>query len=66
MAALSLAACGDRQSVLSPKGPEALQLAHLIWLLLAVGTAILIVVVVAIAVAIRGPERLRALLASPP
>jgi cytochrome c oxidase subunit 2 len=50
--------------VLSPKGPEALQLAHLIWLLLGVGTAILMVVVVAIGVAIRGPERSRALLAS--
>ncbi len=63
-AAVSLAACGDRQSVLNPKGPEALQLTQLTWLLFAVGTAILVLVVVAIVLAIRGPERLRALLAS--
>jgi cytochrome c oxidase subunit II len=64
LAVLSLAACGDRQSVLSPKGPEALQLAHLTWLLFAAGAAILVLVAAATVVAIRGPERLRAVLAS--
>ena len=33
---LLLAGCGDNQSVLNPKGPEALQLAQLSWLLFAV------------------------------
>jgi cytochrome c oxidase subunit 2 len=64
LAAVILAACGDRQSVLNPKGPDALQLTQLVWLLFAVGAAVLVLVVVATALAIRGPDRLRALLAS--
>lgn len=57
-------ACGDRQSVLNPKGPDALQLLQLSWLLFAFGTAILALVVVATAVAVFGSDRSRAFLAS--
>ena len=63
-AATLIGGCGDKQSVLNPKGPEALQLAHLSWLLFAFGTIVLLIVVLATAVAIRGPQPLRALLAS--
>ena len=63
-AAALLGGCGDNQSVLNPKGPEALQLAHLSWLLFAFGTVVLLLVVLAIAVAIRGPHPMRAWLAS--
>ena len=59
-----LGGCGDNQSVLNPKGPEALQLAHLSWLLFAFGTIVLLIVVLAVAVAIRGPRPMRAVLAS--
>ena len=59
-AAALLGGCGDNQSVLNPKGPEALQLAHLSWLLFAFGTVVLLLVVLATAVAIRGPQPLRA------
>jgi cytochrome c oxidase subunit 2 len=59
-----LAGCGDRQSVLNPKGPDAHQLAQLSWLLFAAGTAILLAVVMVALLAIRGPDRWRALLAS--
>ena len=55
-AAALLGGCGDNQSVLNPKGPEALQLAHLSWLLFAFGTIVLLLVVLATAVAIRGPQ----------
>ncbi len=61
---LALAGCGDRQSVLNPKGPDAAQLAQLSWLLFAVGTTVLLIVVVATLLAIRGPVRARLLLAS--
>jgi cytochrome c oxidase subunit 2 len=60
----ALGACGDRQSVLNPKGPDALQLSQLSWLLFAFGTAILAFVVVAAAVAAVGSDRSRAFLAS--
>jgi cytochrome c oxidase subunit II len=63
-AATVLGGCGDNQSVLNPKGPEALALAHLSWLLFAFGTIVLLLVVLATAVAIRGPHRMRAWLAS--
>ena len=59
-----LVGCGDNQSILNPKGPEALQLAHLSWLLFAFGTIVLLLVVAATAAAIRGPRPLRAWLAS--
>jgi cytochrome c oxidase subunit 2 len=64
VAAASLAGCGGRQSVLDPNGPQANQIAQVSWLLFAAGTAILLVVVLAVFLAIRGPARLRALLAS--
>jgi cytochrome c oxidase subunit 2 len=64
LAGAALAACGDRQSVLNPKSPEALQLTQLTWLLFAAGTAILALVVIATAVAIHGPDRWRAFLGS--
>jgi cytochrome c oxidase subunit II len=60
----ALAACGDRQSVLNPKGPQASELAHLGWFLFAAGTTVLLFVIVATALAIRGSERVRARLAS--
>jgi cytochrome c oxidase subunit 2 len=63
-AGAALGACGDRQSVLNPKGPEALQLSQLSWLLFAFGTAILALVVVATTIAILGSDRSRAFLAS--
>jgi cytochrome c oxidase subunit 2 len=63
-ACAALSACGDRQSVLNPKGPDALQLSHLTWLLFAFGTAILALVVAATAVAILGSDRSRTFLAS--
>jgi cytochrome c oxidase subunit II len=63
-AAAVLGGCGDNQSILNPKGPEALQLAHLSWLLFAFGTIVLLLIVSATAAAIRGPRPLRAWLAS--
>lgn len=61
-----LAGCGDRQSVLNPKGGDAHQFAQLSWLLFAGGTVILLFVVLATYLAIYGPDRLRALLGSEP
>jgi cytochrome c oxidase subunit 2 len=63
-AAVLLSGCGDRQSVLNPKGPYAAELAQLSWLLLAFGAFVLLLVVAAIVVAIRGPERARTAVAS--
>jgi cytochrome c oxidase subunit 2 len=63
-ASVLLGGCSDNQSVLNPQGPEALQLAHLSWLLFALGTIVFLLVVVATAAAIRGPQPLRAVLAS--
>jgi len=62
---VALSGCGDNQSVLNPKGPDAVELAHLSWLLFIGGTAILLLVVVAAALAIFGPPRARAAIASP-
>jgi cytochrome c oxidase subunit 2 len=50
--------------VLDPGSSHALQLAQLSWLLFAAGAIILLVVLLAVLLAIRGPDRLRALLAS--
>jgi cytochrome c oxidase subunit II len=63
--AMGLTGCGDNQSVLNPKGPDAVELAHLSWLLFIGGTAILLLVIVAAALAIFGPPRARAAIASP-
>ena len=62
---LGLGGCGDNQSVLNPKGPDALELAHLSWLLFIGGTAILLLVFVVAALAIFGSPRARAAIASP-
>ena len=59
-----LTGCGDRQSVLNPKGGDAHQFAQLSWLLFAGGTAILLAVMLATYLAIYGPDRFRALLGS--
>lgn len=59
-----LAGCGDRQSVLNPKGPFALELAQLSWLLFGVGAAVLLIVMAATAGALLGSDRTRAMLAS--
>jgi cytochrome c oxidase subunit 2 len=63
--AVGLTGCGDHQSVLNPKGPDAVELAHLSWLLFIGGTAILLLVMGAAAVAIFGPPRARSAIASP-
>jgi len=62
--AVLLAGCGDRQSVLNPKGPYALELTQLTWLLFGVGTTVLVIVMAAVAGALRGPDRMRMLLGS--
>ncbi len=62
--AASLGGCGGKQSILDPAGPQAVQLAQVSGLLFAVGLLILLVVVLAVLCAIRGPARLRALLAA--
>jgi cytochrome c oxidase subunit II len=62
---VALSGCGDNQSVLNPKGPDAVELAELSWLLFIGGTAILLLVFVAAALAIFGPPRARAAIASP-
>jgi len=62
---LGLGGCGDNQSVLNPKGADALELAYLSWLLFIGGTAILLLVVVVAALAIFGSPRARAAIASP-
>jgi cytochrome c oxidase subunit II len=63
-ATLLLAGCGDNQSVLNPKGPDALQLARLTVFLIAFGVFVLLVVVIATLVALRGPGWARTRLAS--
>jgi len=62
--AVLLAGCGDRQSVLNPKGPYALELTQLTWLLFGFGTAVLLIVMAAVAGALWGSDRLRTLLGS--
>ena len=64
-AAAMLGGCGNQQSALDPKGPEAYQLAQLACLLFAFGTVVLLLVMFAILLAIRGGTGTRALLAAP-
>jgi cytochrome c oxidase subunit 2 len=59
-----LGGCGEHQSVLNPMGPEALRLAQLTWLLFGFGAAVLGIVILAAVAAVRGPEPVRAVLAS--
>jgi cytochrome c oxidase subunit 2 len=63
-AASLLGGCGEHQSVLNPMGPEALRLAQLTWLLFGFGAAVLGIVILAAVAAVRGPEPVRAALAS--
>jgi len=65
LAAVPFAGCGGNQSVLDPKGPQAVELAQLSWLLFAFGTVVLLIVVAALVAAARGPVRARSALASP-
>ena len=51
------------QSVLTPQGPQAGQIATLAWILFALGAAVLAIVMAALWLAIRGSPRLRAILA---
>lgn len=63
--AAATSGCVDHQSVLSPGGPQAAQIARLSWLLFAFGAVVLLIVLVALWIALRGPDRARATLASP-
>ena len=64
-AVLLLCGCGTNQSVLNPKGPDALQLTELTWFLIAFCTFVLVVVMIVTAVALGGPAGARRMLASP-
>jgi cytochrome c oxidase subunit 2 len=64
IAAIVIGGCGEQQSVLNPAGPEALRLAQLTWLLFGFGAAVLGIVILAAVAAVRGPEQVRAALAS--
>jgi cytochrome c oxidase subunit II len=59
-----LAGCGENQSALNPKGPEAYQIALLTWLLFALGAVVLALVIAATALALRGSDRTRRILSS--
>ena len=60
--ALGLAGCGtDVQSVMTPGGPQAGQIATLAWLLFGFGAVVLAIVIAALWLAIRGSPRLRAI-----
>ncbi len=62
--ALLLAGCGtDVQSVMTPRGAQAGQIANLAWIVFAFGAAVLTLVVAAVWIAIRGSPRVRAVLA---
>jgi len=61
---LLLAGCGtDVQSVMTPRGTQAGQIATLAWIVFAFGAVVLALVVVAVWLAIRGSTRVRAALA---
>jgi cytochrome c oxidase subunit II len=59
-----LAGCGENQSVLNPKGPDAHQIALLAWLLFVMGALVLAFVVMATVMALLGSDRARGILAS--
>jgi cytochrome c oxidase subunit 2 len=62
---LLVAGCQDGDTVLSPHGLQAAEIAQLSWILFAGGATILLIVVTAIWIAIRGPTRFRRALATP-
>jgi cytochrome c oxidase subunit II len=55
--------CQNEQSVLEPQGPQAVQIAHLAWVLIAICSIVLAVVLVTLWLALRGSTRVRARLA---
>ena len=57
------AGCQNEQSVLQPQGPQAVQIAHLAWVLIAICVIVLAVVLVTLWLAVRGSTRVRARLA---
>lgn len=59
-----LSGCRDSQSILTPAGPGAAQIALLSWLLFSFATAVLTIVIAAIWLAIRGTDYARAVLAN--
>ena len=58
-----LAGCRESQSVLTPAGPGAAQIAQLSWLLFSFAAAVLVIVLAAVWLAIQGAQPMRALLA---
>jgi cytochrome c oxidase subunit II len=59
VAAAVLAGCAGDQSVLDPRGPGAARIAHLTWLLFALGAGVLLIVMIATWLAVRGSARSR-------
>jgi cytochrome c oxidase subunit 2 len=57
------AGCRNEQSVLQPHGPQAVQIAHLAWVLIAFCVIVLTVVLVTLWLAVRGSTRVRTRLA---
>lgn len=57
--ALALGGCEDAQSVLSPHGPLAADIASLAWLLFATALAVLVIVLACLLLALRGTPPLR-------
>jgi heme/copper-type cytochrome/quinol oxidase subunit 2 len=51
------AGCQNEQSVLQPHGPQAIQIAHLAWVLIAICVIVLAVVLVTLWLAVRGSTR---------
>jgi cytochrome c oxidase subunit 2 len=60
----SIAVAQEQHSVLAPHGEVAAQIAMLTWMLLGLAALVLVTVAVATWIALRGPPRLRAMLAS--
>lgn len=65
-AALVLAGCGARTSIVDPQGPRAARIADLWWLMLALAVAIFAVVLLLLLVALFRPRRAEATESAPP
>jgi cytochrome c oxidase subunit 2 len=63
--ALLVGGCSGSQSVLAPEAEGAHQIAHLSWILFGLCSAIFLFVIVAALLAMRGPTKIRAILADP-
>lgn len=57
LAAVCFSSCGGAQSALEPAGPQAVKIAGLWWIMLAVGTLVLLGVMVLLAIAMEGFPR---------